>query len=101
MQRLGGLNSQFSSAKEKLLDTVTFDGVTYKQVIDHHPSREIKFHYFKWQGWGYRDSGFDLSKDECVVVEGNRYMFGGMRLPAFSKWIVDNVGISFKERVRE
>jgi hypothetical protein len=38
--------------------------------------------YHKTQGWGYKDSGFEIDrKYNAVRIKGSRYMFGGEILP--------------------
>eukprot|EP00038_Savillea_parva_P014514 m.11169 g.11169 ORF g.11169 m.11169 type:complete len:635 (-) comp2826_c0_seq1:26-1930(-) len=47
----------------------------------------------KWNGWGYRDSGFKINEDGIVLFEGERYDFGGTLLPDFLKWMQEERGI--------
>jgi hypothetical protein len=57
MNRLSSVNSQVKGPNVSA-ETVSVDGVTYPEVIDYHPHREVKYFFFNKQGWGYKDSGF-------------------------------------------
>ena len=51
-------------------------------MIDHHPAQPIRQQYTKWNGWGFKDSGFEYDRQVgSVRILGNRYMFGGKPLP--------------------
>ena len=97
MKRLAQVNGQFSG--ESVLVTpekVTVDGHSYPEVIDYHTNREIKADYFNWQGWGYRDSGFEVKDKKAIKIKGNRYMFGGQILPKFADYIMEHLHISLE-----
>lgn len=56
--------------------------------------------FHKTQGWGYKDSGFEIDrKYDGVRIKGSRYMFGGELLPNFLPWLRDklNVDVSAQE----
>ena len=83
MQRLNVLNKQFNQDNSVTsAEKVHFEDKTYPEVIDHHPAQPVKGHDLKWNGWGYKDSGFEYdSQIQQARVKGNRYMFGGRALP--------------------
>jgi len=59
--------------------------------------------YHKTQGWGYKDSGFEIDKKhDAVRIKGTRYMFGGQIMPNFLPWLRDrlNVDYSTKEELQ-
>ena len=60
MNRLGAVNNHFGSGKKPQVsaETISVDGKTYPEIVDHHPERQIKIDYFNKQGWGYSDAGF-------------------------------------------
>ena len=87
MNRLAAVNKQFAAALVSK-ETITVDGKTYPEIIDHHPDREIKINYFKLRGWGYKDSGFLWNKEKKMIkILGSRYMFGGQYLPKFGEYV--------------
>ena len=75
MNRLGAVNNHFQGANTKVsAETITIDGKSYPEIIDHHPDRPIKMHYFNKQGWGYSDAGFKYNKQvKQIRIEGDRY----------------------------
>ena len=83
MQRLNVLNKQFNQDNTIIsTEKIHFEDQSYPEVIDHHPAQPIKQQYFKWNGWGYKDSGFEYDKEiGHAKVMGTRYMFGGKALP--------------------
>lgn len=93
MNRLAAVNNHFSGDKATISqEKITIDGKEYPEIIDYHPDRQIKIHYFNRQGWGYTDSGFEYNKDKKLVfIKGNRYMFGGLPLPKFGEYIEKNL----------
>ena len=51
-------------------------------------------HYFKLQGWGFRDSGFKWDREAgAVKVLGSRYMFGGQHLPRFADFFKEHMDV--------
>ncbi len=101
MNRVEQVNNQFATSKQVISsETHTFDGKVYPEVVDNHPSKGIKMDYHKTQGWGYKDSGFEIDrKYDGVRIKGSRYMFGGELLPNFLPWLRDklNVDVSAQE----
>jgi len=63
-------------------------------LIDYHPSKQLKIHYFNLMGWGFRDSGFKYDREVgAVKVLGNRYMFGGKHLPEFHHFFEKHMAV--------
>ena len=83
MQRLNVLNKQFNQDNSVTsAEKIHFEDKTYPEVIDHHPAQPVKGRDLKWNGWGYKDSGFEYDPQiQQARVKGNRYMFGGRALP--------------------
>ena len=55
----------------------------------------VKQDYFKWNGWGFKDSGFEYDKQiGSARVMGNRYMFGGSPLPALVPYFAGTLELS-------
>lgn len=53
----------------------------------------------KWNGWGYKDSRFIVSKEE-IVFTGMRYPIGGeVSLKAFKEWVKTKFNVDFKDGV--
>ena len=99
MNRLESLNGQFSTDKSfASKETVDMgEAKTCPEIVDFHPNRGIKLDYFNKQGWGYSDSGFQLTKDKTAVkIAGNRYMYGGEILPDFAPWVEENLGVDLR-----
>ena len=42
----------------------------------------------KWNGWGFKDSGFEVGSDDVIVFRGERYDFGGTKLPELLNYFV-------------
>ena len=57
------------------------------------PRPQEKLSWFKWNGWGYKDTEFVLDKDGLVVITGNRYSLCGKRLVNFRKWAEEFIGL--------
>ncbi|CAL8122885.1 unnamed protein product [Orchesella dallaii] len=51
----------------------------------------------KWNGWGYKDSGF-LFRNGCLEFTGNRYPLGSLVLPHFTNWVVTRLGGDFEAK---
>ncbi len=57
-------------------ETLTDGNKEYPETLDHEPQRGIKLDYYKKQGWGFKDTYFELDpKRDCTILRGNRYMF--------------------------
>lgn len=99
MNRVEQVNAQFSTSKPVVsAETHTFEGKSFPEIVDNHPNKGIKMDYHKTQGWGYKDSGFELErKHNAVRIKGSRYMFGGQLLPSFLPWLVDKIGVDTTE----
>lgn len=48
----------------------------------------------KWNGWGYKDSGF-VFRNGCLEFTGNRYPLGSLVLPHFTNWVTQRLGGDF------
>ncbi|KAE8750586.1 hypothetical protein FOCC_FOCC002566 [Frankliniella occidentalis] len=46
----------------------------------------------KWNGWGYKDSMFDV-KGDILYFTGKRYPIGNQTLPYFTDWAINKLGI--------
>jgi alkyldihydroxyacetonephosphate synthase len=57
----------------------------------------------KWNGWGYRDSGFVVREGSGGIVEfqGQRYPLGSgsVLLPHFTQWVMTRLGANFDRKV--
>ncbi|XP_064396861.1 alkyldihydroxyacetonephosphate synthase, peroxisomal-like [Halichondria panicea] len=51
----------------------------------------------KWNGWGYKDSGFTINDKGNAQFLGKRYAIGGQELPYFRKWMEDNVSLDINQ----
>ncbi|MFH4975664.1 hypothetical protein AB6A40_002373 [Gnathostoma spinigerum] len=47
----------------------------------------------KWNGWGYNDSSFGLSKNNDVMFTGQRYSMAGKNMPYLRPWFEKNLGV--------
>ncbi|XP_072753587.1 alkylglycerone-phosphate synthase [Anoplolepis gracilipes] len=47
---------------------------------------KIRQQLLKWNGWGYKDSGFHVNDKFVIEFMGNRYPIGNRELPYFTKW---------------
>lgn len=59
--------------------------------------RSRHFQNLKWNGWGYRDTAFELLEDGVVALTGERYAYSGKRMPQFRPWMEKNVGIRMED----
>eukprot|EP00037_Helgoeca_nana_P000215 m.20724 g.20724 ORF g.20724 m.20724 type:complete len:644 (-) comp10276_c0_seq1:201-2132(-) len=74
---------------------------TLSPTYSSQPGDEIRVPAFpmqrqdvlKWNGWGYRDSGFEINADGLIVFQGERYDFGGTLMPDFLTWMQEERGI--------
>lgn len=48
----------------------------------------------KWNGWGYKDSGF-VFRNGSLEFTGNRYPLGNLVLPHFTNWVTQRLGGDF------
>ncbi|XP_026277356.2 alkyldihydroxyacetonephosphate synthase [Frankliniella occidentalis] len=53
----------------------------------------------KWNGWGYKDSMFDV-KGDILYFTGKRYPIGNQTLPYFTDWAINKLGIDVNRRNR-
>nr|CAD66418.1 alkyl-dihydroxyacetonephosphate synthase [Suberites domuncula]CAD79441.1 dihydroxyacetonephosphate synthase [Suberites domuncula] len=51
----------------------------------------------KWNGWGYKDSGFLINDKGMAQFLGKRYAIGGQELPHFRKWMEENVQLDLSQ----
>lgn len=100
MNRVEQVNAQFATSKPVVsAETHTFDGKSFPEVVDNHPTKGIKMDYHKTQGWGYKDSGFEYDrKYDGIRIKGSRYMFGGLLLPSFLPWLKEKIGADVSEQ---
>ena len=42
----------------------------------------------KWNGWGYRDTRFQMGADDQAEVTGDRYKISGHKLPFLKDWFL-------------
>ena len=53
----------------------------------------------KWNGWGYRDSKFEIDKDTLEFsFTGDRYKIGNKRLPLFRQWVESTLQIDLTKK---
>jgi len=79
-----------------------------KVVVEKIPSSipKKRQEVLKWNGWGFKDSGFeavqkgtDEKPDHAIAFTGSRYELGnGMELPYFYDWVSINLGIDPSNR---
>ena len=95
MNRVEQVNAQFATSKPVVsAETHTFEGKSFPEIVDNHPTKGIKMDYHKTQGWGYKDSGFEVDKKHNGVrIKGSRYMFGGQIMPSFLPWLQDKLNV--------
>ena len=53
----------------------------------------------KWNGWGYKDSKFQLDeKTHTFSFSGDRYKIGSQKLPLFSQWVQTTLGVDLTKK---
>jgi alkyldihydroxyacetonephosphate synthase len=52
----------------------------------------------RWNGWGYKDTKFELNDKKEATLLGNRYLFSGKTLPALRTWMETNVGMDMNNK---
>lgn len=71
----------------KLSTVICFDD---KVIFEKNLRRVFFFRQdlLKWNGWGYKDSGFSVDlRKESISFLGDRYLIGSKNLPHFYEWI--------------
>eukprot|EP01135_Chromosphaera_perkinsii_P008723 Nk52_evm56s1444 gene=Nk52_evmTU56s1444 len=51
----------------------------------------------KWNGWGYKDSKFEVDEEGEVCLTGSRYSMSGMTMPTLRQWMVDACGLDLDD----
>jgi len=54
---------------------------------------KIRTEILKWNGWGYKDTQFELGEDGKGTLTGDRYELSGKTLPAMKDWMVKQFDI--------
>lgn len=57
-----------------------------------------KEQWFKNNGWGFKDTEFQLGDDNVVSITGNRYQFSGQKMPKFKDWAESVLGLEVSEK---
>lgn len=70
--------------------------VTFQSEAPTIPKRRQEL--LKWNGWGYKDSKFNLNKDGQVEFSGERYRLSGQVMPQLREWMMATVGISMDHK---
>ncbi|XP_050422434.1 alkyldihydroxyacetonephosphate synthase-like [Adelges cooleyi] len=52
----------------------------------------------KWNGWGYKDSKFQVTEKGIIRFTGNRYAIGETDLPFFTQWVQEVLNIDLNSR---
>ncbi|XP_063976312.1 alkyldihydroxyacetonephosphate synthase [Diachasmimorpha longicaudata] len=52
----------------------------------------------KWNGWGYKDSQFQVNDKMVIEFTGSRYPIGNLQLPYFTQWVKDVFGVDLENR---
>ncbi|XP_020281461.1 alkyldihydroxyacetonephosphate synthase isoform X2 [Pseudomyrmex gracilis] len=52
----------------------------------------------RWNGWGYKDSGFRINDKNLIEFTGNRYPIGNLELPYFTKWCEEVFDVSWDSK---
>jgi len=82
------LNKHFEGNNAADVKTMDVGGKQYAQVIDFQTYHKNKLDYHKKQGWGYKDSRFELDYDKMrIKFTGDKYLYSGQYLPEFFGWI--------------
>ncbi|XP_071523561.1 alkyldihydroxyacetonephosphate synthase, peroxisomal isoform X2 [Panulirus ornatus] len=93
----GGVRWETASAKPSPSGPATDPTPDTRAPLPTLPKRRQEL--LKWNGWGYKDSKFVVSKDKDYFVSftGNRYKIGNMVLPHFSSWVKETLGVNFDD----
>jgi alkyldihydroxyacetonephosphate synthase len=69
-------------------------GISHSDCAAHSVStRDHTEEDCKWNGWGYKDSYFDLDEDGQFYLTGDRYELSGQVFPHFRDWAERVVGL--------
>ncbi|KAM0731917.1 Alkylglycerone-phosphate synthase [Formica fusca] len=60
---------------------------------------KIRQQLLKWNGWGYKDSGFHINDKFLIEFTGNRYPIGNRELPYFTKWCEKTFDITWNMKL--
>ncbi|XP_050541576.1 alkyldihydroxyacetonephosphate synthase isoform X2 [Daktulosphaira vitifoliae] len=61
-------------------------------------SKYFRSKVLKWNGWGYKDSKFFVTKEGVIRFTGNRYPIGEIDLPFFTQWVQKTLNIDIRSR---
>lgn len=63
------------------------------------PAFAVRETLLKWNGWGYKDSKFELDdKTLTFSFTGQRYKIGNQKLPLFHQWVEDTLGVDLTKK---
>lgn len=84
MHRAARLVAQFAPATEgQSIDASECATVSLEEHADP----------LRWNGWGYKDTMFELNEAGQVCLKGNRYLFSGQNFPDLKNFFIKNVGL--------
>lgn len=62
-------------------------------------SNENRQEILKWNGWGYKDSKFEVDTDTHMFsFTGDRYRIGNKKLPLFGEWVQKTLGVELDQK---
>ncbi|XP_044759710.1 alkyldihydroxyacetonephosphate synthase [Coccinella septempunctata] len=85
-----GCASESSKEMTERQERKKFEGIVVKSAVPKYRQDLLK-----WNGWGYKDSKFNVENDGDVKVwfTGDRYPIAGKFLPHFRDWVSETFNI--------
>ncbi|ESP02962.1 hypothetical protein LOTGIDRAFT_230434 [Lottia gigantea] len=79
-------------------DSVNFHSCSAQKINEAPTIPKRRQELLKWNGWGYKDSKFTVSKDSQIELSGERYRLSGKKLPHLKDWISAVIGVNLDYR---
>jgi alkyldihydroxyacetonephosphate synthase len=90
---------RINNLKTQLMDTINGK---WPAVIENDPhlNWKPKQTWFRPDGWGYKDTKFIITKNDCVTLTGNKYTFANKNLPYFVDYCTNIGHANFKGDIK-
>lgn len=65
------------------------------QLVNNEPRKKEKL---KWNGWGYTDTKFVITKENTLYLSGHRYSIAGIELPYLRDFVEKEMGVNIEDK---
>lgn len=87
--------SKFSSHTKNDEGHISNEECKSIDLINNEPRKREKL---KWNGWGYTDTKFVITKDNTLYLSGHRYSVSGVELPYLKDFVEKEMGINIDDK---